>query len=337
MKTRLVKSKNITLGGGSPILVQTMLERPFYAYDDKYLEKLKYHGADIVRFSIDGTYDKDELKAFIKNSPIPLVIDIKADIKNALFALDSGIDVVRINPSLITSKDAEEIIKCTKDRGAIMRIGTNEGSTKGESAINLIQKTLEIAERVNFTNIVLSLKASDPESTLALNRELSSRFDFPIHIGLTEAGGSIQSAVRSTYVLSELLKDGIGDTIRYSMAADEINEVIAGVELLRVMGLREPYLNLIVCPSCSRATFLTGEFLPEVQDDLYRIAYNHKKPITIAIMGCPLNGIGEASSADVGISGSKDNVVIFKKGEIVLKEPSKRAKDALLEVVKSFY
>lgn len=331
--THVVKSKNITLGGENPILVQTMLKGNFYDYNSDFIETLKYYGCDILRFSIDGFYKKDELKKFIKNSPLPLVLDVKSDKTQAFDALEFGIDAVRINPSLLTKTDTKDILQCVKDSGAIVRIGTNEGSIKGEDAVKLVIKTIEMAEKLNLKNIVLSIKASSSSSTIALNKKLSEQTSYPIHIGLTEAGDSITSAVRSTIVLEHLLTEGIGNTIRYSMAGAEKNEVIAAVELLSSLGKRNPYLHLIVCPSCSRATFLTEHFINDAMDELYKTTYINKKRLTVAIMGCPLNGIGEASNADVGISGTNDEVIIFKKGKIASRTNLKFAKQTLLEAI----
>lgn len=333
--TRLVKSKNITIGSTSPITVQTMLKSHFYKYNTCYISSLMYRGCDIVRFSINGNYSKRELGEFIKSSSLPLVIDIKSNIKQAKDAIESGIDAVRINPSLLSKNDVKEVFAMAKDSASIVRIGTNEGSTHNKSAITLVIDAINTAESMGFTNIVTSIKASNSEETLRLNRELSLITPYPIHLGLTEAGGVVTSAVRSTVVLSKLLEEGIGSTIRYSMAGSEKMEVEAANELLSSLNLRRPHLHLIVCPSCARCTFLTEEFLRDSEEELYKIAYYNKCYISVAIMGCSLNGIGEAKNADFGISGNNITAVIFEKGEIVEKCDPKNAKEALLSRIKA--
>lgn len=334
--TKTVHSRNITIGGDSIISVQTMLKRSFNSYSSEYIQSLKYYGTDILRFSIDGNYDKNELSTFIKTSPLPLVLDVKADKQQALDSLKSGIDAVRINPILLTNSHIEEIIRMAKDVNAIVRIGTNEGSTKGQDAVSTILNTIEMCEKLGFTNIVTSVKASNAESTILLNTQLSNKTEYPIHIGLTEAGDSITSAVRSTIVMSKLLNNGIGDTIRYSMAGSEKSEVIAGNELLSSLGLREPKLHLVICPSCSRATFLTGDFINSVMDDLYKVTYIKNKSFTLAIMGCPLNGIGEAKDADIGISGTSDEVILFNKGHIIDRVKPNDAKEILIKRIMEY-
>lgn len=330
---REVKSPNITLGGSNPILVQTMLKGHFYKYNTCYINALKYRGCDVLRFSINGDYDKETLAAFIRTSPLPLVLDVKSTKQQALDALSAGIDAVRINPALLNKSDTLDIFRSAKDQGAIVRIGTNEGSTHGRIAITLIHDAIELAESINFKNIVTSIKASDSEATLTLNRKLARETAYPIHIGLTEAGGEVTSAVRSTLVISTLLNAGIGSTIRYSMAASEKKEVEAGSELLSSLALRKQHLNLIVCPSCARCTFLTEKFLSEIEDDLYEAAYNNNRYISVAIMGCSLNGIGEAKTADYGISGDGITAVIFKKGAVIEKTSMENARFILLRAL----
>lgn len=314
---KVVSSKNITLGGNTPISVQTMLKGSFTSYSVEDLYTFKCYGCDILRFSIKGDYDKDKLKYFIKSSPLPLVLDIKNIKEQALDALKFGIDAIRINPCLLTKSDIVDIIKAAKDNNAIIRIGTNDGSIKDNSPIDEILRTIKISESLSFNNLVLSVKSSNPKRTNELYKELDCKSDYPLHVGLTESGDTIGGCVRSTIVLAELLKDGVGDTIRYSLSGDEKSEIRAGGELLSNMGMRESYLNLIICPSCDRATFNTGVFYSKICDELFRITYEMKKKITLAIMGCVLNGVGEGKSADLGISGSDDKVIIFKKGEIV--------------------
>ena len=332
---RIVSSKSITMGGKAPISVQTMLKNSFtsYSYDDLFI--LKCYGADILRFSIKGEYSGDELKKFISSSPISLVLDVKNIKKQAIDALKYGIDAIRINPSLLTKNDIIEIIKAASDNRAIIRIGTNDGSIKGSDPIEEIIKTIEIAESLSFNNLVLSIKSSSAERTYSLYSKLDSLTPYPLHIGLTESGDGIGGTVRSTIVLYELLKKGIGNTIRYSLAGSEKDEVRAGTELLATLGLKQNYLNLVICPSCDRATFNTGVFYKNVCDDIFKATYGLNKKITLAIMGCTLNGIGESKDADIGISGCLDKVLIFKKGNIVDKVDYNSLSDALKKQIES--
>lgn len=336
-ETQVVRSKNITMGGNNKVSIQTMLKGSFVKYNACYINELKVRGCDILRFSIKGEYDEDALKTFIKTSPLPLVLDVKSDITPVILAVDAGIDAFRVNPTLLSKSDLKKAFILARDNSCIVRIGTNDGSTHGKNALELITEAINTAESIGFTNIVTSLKASDEKETIKKNRELASLTKYPIHLGLTEAGSAVTSAVRSTLVLSNLLNEGIGSTIRYSMAGGEKKEVEAASELLCCLKLKKPYLRLVVCPSCARCTFLTEDFLKTIEDDLYSLAYYNKRYISVAIMGCSLNGIGEAKNADFGVSGDGITAVIFSKGQIVEKCSVKNVKNALISVIKASF
>ena len=335
--------RNLKIGGDNPVRVQTM-------YDDainhinaenvvKRIYSLQSQGCDLIRFSYVSSLDKENFTYIAKHSPIPVVADIHFDYRLALEALDSGADKIRINPGNIGEKwKTKLVVEKAKEKGAAIRIGLNTGSlprhdkNTDESRL-MVDTALEYIsdfESWGFYNTVVSLKSSDIDKTIYSYRLFSSLSDYPLHLGVTEAGNAITSCVRSTWALGNLLKEGIGDTIRISINGSIEDEVLAANEILRTTGLKKGGVRIVACPRCGRHTFDSISFLERVQGDLLSIDKN----ITVAIMGCSVNGPGEAHNADYAVTGNGRKIFIYKKGELykTVDNPLE-AEKALFEVI----
>lgn len=333
---------NTLLGRGFPILVQTMYDEAM-PHDEADLEalvrrigKLNAMGCDIIRFSYPDSSDHDALAYVSKHSPIPVVADIHFDYQLALDAIACGVQKIRINPGNIGSrKKVDEVVRSALDHGVAIRIGLNSGSLpRGNDPIpKLMSDTaleyLDWFEQLGFTNSVVSLKASDVDMTLAANRLFASQSDYPLHLGVTEAGSVVSAVTRSTWALGQLLSEGIGNTLRISITGDIETEVQAGVELLRTLGLRRKGIRIVSCPRCGRHSFDSQGFLKSVESELLII----DKDLTVAIMGCQVNGPGEAKAADLAITGIGNSIFLYEKGILVRKVSKEEAKDALLEAI----
>lgn len=343
MKTPIIASvKDIKIGKGHPISIQTMYDSPIPSKKedlDKLLARmngLSLMGCDIMRFSYPSDNDRDAFIYLNQKSSMPLVADIHFDFKMALAALDCGFSKIRINPGNIGARwKVDEIVRSAKDKGAAIRIGLNSGSLPkgdGDSTTIMVDnalKYLEWFEELNFYNTVVSLKSTNLEETRIANELFFEKSNYPIHIGVTEAGSVVSSVARSTWVLGNLIKQGIGDTMRISITGDIEDEVFAGVEILRTLGLRDKGVRIISCPRCGRNSFDSIGFLKEIEPDLLKI----NKNISVAIMGCQVNGPGEAKAADFAITGIGNKVFLYKKGKLSLEVDYQNAKSALLEAI----
>ncbi len=346
---KTVQIGNLTVGGGSPVLVQTMWDRPFpKANDDKAIASvlhelsiLKAMGCDIIRFSYPTDDDHAVFSRICHESPMPVVADIHFDYKMALAALECGAQKIRINPGNIGARwKVDEVVKSALDHGAAIRIGLNSGSlprheTGTDIPTLMVETALEYIgwfEALGFDNTVVSLKASDCDITLRANLLLSQSCPYPIHLGVTEAGGVVTAVVRSTWTLGQLLSQGIGDTIRISITDNIATEVQAGCEILRTLGLKKGGIHIVSCPRCGRHTFDSQGFLKQVEPDLLQI----DKPLTVAIMGCQVNGPGEAAHADVAVTGIGNAVCLYKRGTLVSRVEAANAKAALLAALEEF-
>lgn len=341
---REVKVGSVTVGGNSPLTVQTMYDIPLSQLEENFASRmsvLKAMGCDIIRFSYPDIKDHDALKKVVDLCPMPVVADIHFDYRNALDCIDCNVAALRINPGNIGPRwKTEEIVKKASDRNIAVRIGLNGGSLpenrSEKSCANLMVDTaleyISWFENLGFYNTVVSLKSSDPDVTYEANVRFASLSDYPVHLGVTEAGSAVSSCVRTTYLLSRLLSLGIGNTIRYSITGSIEDEVTAGVELLRTMGLRKGNVRIVSCPMCGRKSFDSQAFLKEVQNDLLATG----KKITVAIMGCQVNGPGEAKGADIAVSGIGNSVYLYKNGKIFSKTEYSKAKQALMNLVSEF-
>ena len=339
--SKTIYVRGVPIGGGHPIPVQSMTNT---RTDDveatlAQIRALEEAGCDIVRLAVPNRLAARALPEIRKGTNMPLVADIHFDYTLALAAVEAGFDKIRINPGNIGAPErVRAVADACKDRGVPIRIGVNGGSLEKEllekwglSAEAMTRSALghaKLLEDCGFTDIALSLKASDAALTVEANRLMAERCDYPLHIGVTEAGTTRLGVLRSAAGIGSLLLDGIGDTIRVSLTDDPVEEVRAGIDLLNALGLRGG-VRFVSCPSCGRTEYDLIGTAKAVEERL------RDKPwdITVAVMGCVVNGPGEASHADYGIAGGKREGVIFKKGEAVGRVPVAQLADALTELI----
>ncbi len=318
---------NLLIGNTAPISIQSMSDIKTERIDQNVAltNDLTKRGLEMMRFSVLDEKDALALKEIKRRVTVPIVSDIHFSPKLAFLSLESGVDKIRINPGNFPSLPLlRNLIQECKQRNVAIRIGINAGSLnayrgKTENPVDdmllSLSDTLKVFEEENFTHLVLSLKTSDPKTIEELYSKAYERYPYPLHIGLTESGLSLNGSIRSTYALTNLLRKGIGDTIRISLADKRVEEIRACKELLKLTGRRKNVPTLIVCPSCGRTLIDLKEVANLVQDKLDYV----NKDIKVAVMGCPVNGIGEAKDADYGIAGSgkKDVYLYFEKGKEV--------------------
>ena len=331
--------RGLEIGGNAPVRVQTMYDDRINDIDPETvverIYKLQAMGCDIIRFSYVSSLDKENFAYIVKHSPIPVVADIHFDYRMALEALECGADKIRINPGNIGDRwKTKEIVERAKNEGRCIRIGLNTGSLpkhdKGvDEASLMVDTALEYIsdfEGWGFENTVVSLKSSDIEKTLKAYRLFSEKSDYPLHIGVTEAGNAITSSVRSTWALGNLLEEHIGDTMRVSINGTLEDEILCGTEILRTLGLRKSGVRLVACPRCGRHTFDSVGFVERVRDRLLTL----NRQITVAVMGCSVNGPGEAHNADYAVTGNGRKVFIYRKGELYRTADTADEAEALL-------
>ncbi len=336
------KVRDLLIGAGNPVRVQTMYDSQIASCDTaeiiREIKLLHAMGCDLIRFSYVSSADKENFAKICAASPIPVVADIHFDYKMALEAIAAGADKIRINPGNIGPKwKTEEVVKAALDNSVAIRIGLNSGSLpKNEKGLSkpdlMVETALEYAswfESWGFDNTVISLKSSSPEETLTANRKLKELSPYPIHLGVTEAGGAVTSCIRSTWALGNLLKEGIGDTIRVSITGSITTEVQAAVEILRTLGLRKGGVRIVSCPRCGRHSFDSQGFLSQVESRLLGI----DKDITVAIMGCQVNGPGEAKGADVAVTGIGNKAFLYLRGELYKEVDRGNAEAALFDAI----
>ena len=331
INTKQIKVGNIILGGQNNVIIQSMCNTKPRNIEEtiNQILSLEEIGCEIIRVSIENEEDALALRKIKDNIHIPLVADIHFDYRLALLAIENGADKIRINPGNIGKEEYVKLIcdKCN-EKNIPIRIGVNSGSLEKEFSdkygshsvkgmVESIKKYVKLLESFNFTNIVLSLKSSDILSSIEANKQLSELFDYPIHIGITEAGDLLASSIKSSAGLGILLYEGIGDTIRISITGDPSFEIKAAKELLSSFNLYKDYVKIISCPTCGRTNY---DMLPIV-NEIKEFTANLKKDIKVAIMGCVVNGPGEAKNADIGVAGGINEAILFKKGEIIKKIP----------------
>ena len=331
MKTREVKVGKFILGGKNPVRVQSMCNTDTRdaAATVAQILRLENAGCEINRVAVPDMDAAKKLGAIKKQIHTPLVADIHFDYKLALEAVKQGVDKVRINPGNIGDiKKTEEVVRACKDSGAAMRIGVNAGSLKtkfkrgaaaaeqADAMVNEAVEQLNILEKLNFKNVLVSLKADDAARTVAANEKFAKISDVPLHIGLTEAGSFLAGTVKSSVALGGLLQKGIGATIRVSMTEDPAMQVRAAYEILKALGLREYGPDIISCPTCGRCQVDIVSAVRELEKIIYGDAELLKKStgMKIAVMGCAVNGPGEAKGADFGIAGGKGEGLWFEHG-----------------------
>ena len=324
--------RDIKIGGDESVKVQTMYDDKISGINPEIVVKrindLSLMGCDLIRFSYVSKEDGENFKYITSHSPIPVVADIHFDYKLALEAMDNGADKIRINPGNIGDKwKTKLVVEKARDTGKAIRIGLNTGSLpkhgKDDDVVELMVNTaldyISDFEAWNFRNIVVSLKSSDIDNTMRAARLFKEKSGYPFHLGVTEAGNAITSAVRSTWALGNLLKEGIGDTIRVSINGSIEDEVLCANEILRTMGLKKGGVRIVACPRCGRHTFDSHGFLTEIQHKLLTL----NKDITVAVMGCSVNGPGEAHGADFAVCGNGRKIFVYSHGTLVSSLTSK--------------
>ncbi|KZX82111.1 4-hydroxy-3-methylbut-2-en-1-yl diphosphate synthase [Oleiphilus sp. HI0009] len=323
--SRQIMVGDVPVGGDAPIAVQSMTNTETTDVQTTLgqIQELADAGADIVRVSVPTMDAAESFKLIKQGSPVPLVADIHFDYKIALKVAEYGVDCLRINPGNIGKEERiREVIASAKDHGIPIRIGVNAGSLEkdlqkkyGEptpaALVESAMRHVEILQRHNFDNFKLSLKASDVFMTVAAYREIARLIDQPLHLGITEAGGFRAGAVKSAVGLGMLLMDGIGDTLRVSLAANPVEEVKVGYDILKSLKLRSKGINFIACPSCSRQNFDVVKTMNELETRLEDIS----TPLDVAIIGCVVNGPGEAKEVDLGLTGGSPNNLVYVDGK----------------------
>lgn len=340
-RTRQILVGGVAIGGGAPVSVQSMTNT---RTDDAaatlaQIRALAEAGCDIVRVAVPDRRAAEAIRELKAGSPLPLVADIHFDYKLALLAVENGADKIRLNPGNIGGGErVRAVARACEERKVPIRVGVNAGSLEkevlgrlgntpealAESALNQVR----VLEDAGFDDICVSLKSSDVRATVAAYRLVAARCDYPLHIGVTEAGGAEMGLIKSSIGIGALLLDGIGDTLRVSLTADPVQEVVAGLGILRALGLRGG-VNLISCPGCGRTRIDLLSLAREVQARLAGV----NRDITVAVMGCAVNGPGEARFADYGIAGGEEEGLLFRRGEIVGKFPQDKLCGALLDVI----
>lgn len=342
-KTRKVYVGDVAIGGGSPISIQSMTTKETKNIEEvvKQINDFEKAGCDISRSAINSLEDARAISEIKKKTNLPFVADIQFDYKLALAAVENGCDCLRINPGNIGGSDKVKILveKC-KEKNIPIRIGVNSGSVhkemiekyKGVNVDSLVYSALDevkVLEDLDFHDIVISIKSSDVNTMIDVNRKISSLCDYPLHLGVTEAGPLYQALVKSSIGMGSLLKDGIGDTIRVSITGDPLQEVKAAKTILKSLGLRRDGVDLVSCPTCSRTSVNLDEIVNEASERLDKLNLNLK----VAIMGCPVNGPGEAKEADYGIACAKGYGFLFKKGITIKKVKQEEIVDSLIEEI----
>lgn len=340
-QTRQVRVGNVTVGGGAPVSVQTMgtCDPHDAAACLAQIVNCAELGCDIFRLTVPDLAAAETLREICKVSPLPIVADIHFDYRCALAAVEAGAAALRLNPGNIGAKDrVAAVARAAKAKGVPIRIGVNGGSLeKDETLVSSALKHLKLLEDEGFHDVVISTKASNVAETLAVYRELSEKTDCPLHLGVTEAGTLIPGTVRSSVALGILLNEGIGDTIRVSLTAKPEKEVKVGLEILRALGLRAPGPAITSCPTCGRTKVDLQRVASQVEEaleTLYRDRAGRPFP-KVAVMGCAVNGPGEAKGADVALCGGDGEFLLFVRGEAVAKVSEEDAVRKVVEHVVS--
>jgi len=339
-KTRVIHVGNVPVGGGHPIPVQSMTKTDTRDVRStlRQIKALAEAGCEIIRIAVPDMQAAEALEKIIRSSPIPIIADIHFDWRLALEAIRRRVHGLRINPGNIGAKwKVAEVIAAASDRGIPIRVGVNAGSLSKkllekyrhptpEALVESAAEHINILEGLRFRDIKVSLKASNVPTTVDAYTLFSRRFRYPLHIGISEAGPSFTGIIKSSVGLGILLSEGIGDTIRVSLSADPAEEVRVGHEILKSLGIREKGANIISCPTCGRCEIDIRGLASKVENRLRDI----EKPLTVAVMGCVVNGPGEAREADIGIAGGKGFGLLFKRGRVLRKVKEDDLLDALL-------
>ncbi|TCT15062.1 4-hydroxy-3-methylbut-2-en-1-yl diphosphate synthase [Natranaerovirga pectinivora] len=327
--TKIIQIGNKKIGGNNPILIQSMTNTKTEDIEStvNQIHRLEKVGCDIIRVAVPNEEAATALKTIKEQINIPLVADIHFDYRLAIKSIENGADKIRINPGNIGTRDrVEEIVKLSKERNIPMRVGVNSGSLEkellikygkvtAEAIVESALKKITMIEEMNYDNIVVSIKSSDVLMSIKAHELIVKEMNYPLHIGITEAGTIMGGTVKSSIGTGIILYKGIGDTIRVSLTGDPVEEIKVAKHILSTLGLRKNSVELISCPTCGRTEINLIELASKVET----LVENLNKSVKIAVMGCVVNGPGEAREADLGIAGGKGEGLIFKKGQIIKK------------------
>lgn len=342
-KTRIIKVGNIEIGGLSPISVQSMTNtdtRDIGSTVDQ-IKRLQDAGCDIVRVAVPDMESAQAIKTIKREIDVPLVADIHFDYRLAIESIENDADKIRINPGNIgTTERLKKVVEKAKERNIPIRVGVNSGSLEkellnkfgGVTVEGLVESALnnvKIIEGIGYDNLIVSIKASSVVETIEAYKLVSKKIEYPLHIGVTEAGTPFRGTVRSAVGLGTLLSSGIGDTLRVSLTGDPVEEVRVGIEILKSLELRRQGITFVSCPTCGRTRVNLIEIANKIEEAIASIS----KPIKVAVMGCAVNGPGEARGADIGVACGDGCGLIFKKGEILRKVPEDRIVEELIKEI----
>jgi (E)-4-hydroxy-3-methylbut-2-enyl-diphosphate synthase len=338
-KSRQIVVGGVPIGGGAPVSVQSMTTTKTFDVDATLgqIEALAAAGCEIVRVAVPGSPDADALPVIVRDAPIPVIADIHFNASLALRAFDAGVAAVRINPGNIGGEHrVEQVVERAKQTGIPMRIGANSGSLPEHlrwtatadpagALVRAAMEEVEVLERLGFHDFKISVKSTSVPVMMAAYRQLAETVDYPLHLGVTEAGTLLTGAVKSAVGIGSLLAEGIGDTIRVSLSADPVEEIRVGFDILRALGLRRRGPELIACPSCGRTNVEVHDLAADVEQRLT----GYTEVFEVAVMGCAVNGPGEAGDADFGIAGGRDAGHIYAHGEVLRRVPQSSLVDEL--------
>lgn len=344
-KTKVINVGNIKIGGNNKIIIQSMLNKPTTDINAciSQIKELEEVGCELVRLTVNTVKAAESIKEIKKNTTIPLVADIHFDYKLALLAIENGIDKLRINPGNIGSdENVEKVVNAAKKRNIPIRIGVNSGSIEknilakygkpcADALVESAMYHIRLLEKFNFYDIVVSLKASNVIMMIEAYRKISASVNYPLHLGVTEAGTKFQGSIKSSIGIGTLLADGIGDTIRVSLTENPVEEIKVAKEILKVLDLSNEGVEIISCPTCGRTEIDLISLAKKVEKDFEK----EKRKFKIAVMGCVVNGPGEAKEADYGIAAGKGIGILFKKGKIIKKVAEKDLLFELKELIKN--
>ena len=344
-ETRKIKVGNVFIGGDAPVVIQSMTNTDTRDAK-KTLDQIKllYNaGCEVIRCAVPDMEAAESIKEIVSKSPIPVVADIHFDYRLALKAMENGINALRINPGNIGSIDRiKAVVNMAKEKNIRIRIGVNSGSLEKDilekyktvNAQGLVESALrhvKILEDLDFHDIVISIKSSNVSMMIDAYRLVSEKCNYPLHLGVTESGTPFKGTIKSSIGIGTLLSEGIGDTLRVSLTSDPVEEIKVAREILRALDLRKGGVEFVSCPTCGRTAINLIEIANEVEKRLEGI----KKDIKVAVMGCVVNGPGEAREADIGIAGGKGEGIIFKKGQIIKKVKESELVDELMKEIQS--
>lgn len=341
--TKVIEIGNIKIGGENPIIIQSMTNTNTADIDStvKQIKELENVGCELVRVTVNTPVAAEAIKEIKKKINIPLVADIHFDYRLALKAIENGVDKLRINPGNIGSdENVEKVVKLAKEKNIPIRIGVNSGSIEknilekfgkpcAEALVESALYHVKLLEKFGFYNIIISIKSSNVKMMVDAYRKMSSIVDYPLHLGVTEAGTKFQGTIKSSIGIGSLLIDGIGDTIRVSLTENPVEEIKVAKEILKVLDFLEEGVEIISCPTCGRTEIDLITLAKKVEKEFE----TEKKKLKIAVMGCVVNGPGEAKEADYGIAAGRGIGILFKKGQIIKKVKEENILAELKEMI----